>query len=136
MKRLLWLLLGLLSTGCGIAGAVLPLVPTTPFLLLAAFAFARSSPRLHGWLLDHRTFGPLVLDWQQHGSISRKAKVASIAVMLAMLGLTWISGVAAWILAVQVVVLATVAAWLLTRPDSPDPGRDDRSVARSKRSSA
>src|SRR5690606_16765109 len=87
--RWLWLVLGFLSVGCGLVGAVLPMVPTTPFLLLAAFAFARSSPRLHRWLLSHRYFGPLITNWQQHGSIDRKAKFSAIGVMVPMLGLTW-----------------------------------------------
>ena len=55
--KVLWLTLGLLATACGVAGIVLPLVPATPFLLLAAFAFARSSPRLHGWLVAHPRLG-------------------------------------------------------------------------------
>ncbi|MGB3718454.1 MAG: DUF454 domain-containing protein [Proteobacteria bacterium] len=119
MKRSVWLLLGLLSTACGIIGAVLPLVPTTPFLLVAAFAFARSSPRLHTWLMEHRHFGPLVHNWQQNGSIDRKAKYLSVAVMAGMLGLSWFSGVATWILLTQAAVLTVVAAWILTRPDAP-----------------
>jgi len=119
MTRSLWLLLGLASTACGIVGAVLPLVPTTPFLLLAAFAFARSSPRLHQWLLNHRHFGRLILDWQQHGSINRRVKRTALAVMAVMLGLTWLSGAANWILAIQGAVLASVATFLLTRPEPP-----------------
>lgn len=134
--RWLWSVIGILSTGCGIAGAVLPLVPTTPFLLLAAFAFARSSPRLHGWLLDHRHFGPLIANWQQHGSIDRKAKFTAVGVMIPMLGLTWYWGAASWLLVVQAAGLAVVATWILTRPDHFAPKREARSVARSKRTSA
>lgn len=119
MTRSLWLLLGLTSTGLGIAGAVLPLVPTTPFLLLAAFAFARSSPKLHNWLINHRHFGRLILDWQENGSINRRVKLSALAAMALMLGLTWISGAAGWLLATQAVVLSAVAIFLLTRPDSP-----------------
>ena len=119
MTRSLWLLLGLASTGFGIAGAVLPLVPTTPFLLLAAFSFARSSPRLHRWLLAHRHFGPLILNWQKNGSISRRAKALSLAAMGAMLLLTWLSSAPIWILATQAIVLGLVAIFILTRPDGP-----------------
>ncbi|MCL4765244.1 MAG: DUF454 family protein [Hyphomicrobiaceae bacterium] len=124
MTRSLWLLLGLTSTGFGIAGTVLPLVPTTPFLLLAAFAFARSSPGLHRWLVDHRQLGRLIRDWQKHRSIDRRVKVTALAVMAAMLVLTWLSGAALWILAGQAIVLGGVAAFVLTRPDTPAiPGR-------------
>lgn len=129
MKRSLWLLLGLASTGCGIAGIVLPLVPTTPFLLLAAFAFARSSPRLHYWLINHRQFGRAIRDWQQHGCISRRVKVAALATMVLMLGLTWISGAPVWILATQAVVLAVVAAFLVSRPESPRVGAKHRHIS-------
>ena len=77
VPRVLWLLLGIAATGFGIAGAVLPLLPTTPFLLVATYAFARSSPRLHAWLMSHRQFGPLIANWQQHGAIGRRAKQAT-----------------------------------------------------------
>ncbi|ENY71603.1 hypothetical protein G114_12328 [Aeromonas diversa CDC 2478-85] len=73
MKTLL-MLLGWLSLITGVIGIVLPLLPTTPFVLLAAALFARSSPRFHAWLLDHRYFGPLILDWQQHRGIRRSAR--------------------------------------------------------------
>ena len=119
MTRSLWLLLGLTSTGFGIAGTVLPLVPTTPFLLLAAFAFARSSPRLHQWLLEHRHLGRMITNWQKHRSIDRSAKVTSLVVMAAMLVLTWLSGAASWILVTQALVLTGVATFILTRPDAP-----------------
>ena len=70
----LWATLGLLCVALAMVGVVLPLVPTVPFLLLAAFFFARSSSRLHTWLLTHRTFGPLIVDWQSSGAIRPAAK--------------------------------------------------------------
>ena len=117
--RILWLLLGLTATGCGIAGAVLPLVPTTPFLLLAAFAFAKSSPRLHAWLTTHPQFGPLIANWQQHRAIGRGAKRAALFFMVLALGLSWLLAVPVWVLVVQAVVLACVATFILSRPDGP-----------------
>ena len=117
--RFLWLLLGLGATGCGIVGAVLPLVPTTPFLLLAAFAFAKSSPRLHAWLTTHPQFGPLIENWQQHRAIGRGAKRTALLFMVLALALSWLFEVPAWILAVQAAVLACVATFILTRPDGP-----------------
>lgn len=83
MTRALYLLLGLGFTGLGIAGAFLPLLPTTVFLILAAGCFARSSPRLEAWILNHRQFGPLVRDWRAHGAIPRKAKVLACTGMAA-----------------------------------------------------
>lgn len=132
VARWLWLLLGCVSTGFGIAGAVLPLVPATPFLLLAAFAFARSSPRFHDWLINHRHFGPVILDWQRNRSIRRRFKMVSLAAMGAALALAWLAGVAAWALALQAVVLTGVAIFILSRPDGSEP--DTSSVARSRRS--
>lgn len=118
--RLLWLLLGLSATGCGIAGAVLPLVPTTPFLLLAAFAFAKSSPRLHAWLTTHPQFGPLIGNWQQHRAIGRGAKRAALVFMVLALSLSWLLAVPSWVLVVQAIVLAGVATFILSRPGGPE----------------
>ena len=121
MSRPFWLLFGLAMTGCAIAGAVLPLVPTTPFLLLATYAFARSSPRLHAWLHDHRHFGPLITSWQQHGAIPRGAKITAMV----MIGITPLITLAmqapTYILITQLIVLVPVSVFILTRPDGPRP---------------
>lgn len=121
--RLFWLLLGALAAGFGIAGVFLPLLPATPFLLIAAFAFARSSPRLHAWLLAHPRLGPLILDWQRHGAIRRPVKIVALAMMMLSITLTAAAGFALWIVASQVVVLAAAAAFILTRPEPPRPER-------------
>lgn len=122
--RLLWCLLGLTALALGIAGTVLPLLPTTPFILLAAFAFAQSSPRLHHWLTTHRRFGPLIANWQQHGAISRRTKQISVAVMIGAFALSVALGVKPLLLGIQAVVLVGAATFVLTRPDGPD-GQDD-----------
>jgi uncharacterized membrane protein YbaN (DUF454 family) len=119
VSRYLWLMLGLASTGCGIIGAVLPLVPTTPFLLLAAFAFARSSPRFHGWLINHPRFGPLILNWQRNGSIDPTSKRLALLVMGGALLSSWLIGLSAGVLGAQAAVLAASAIFILTRPDGP-----------------
>lgn len=90
--RLAWLMIGLVATACGIAGIVLPLVPTTPFLLVAAYAFARSSPTLHEWLVTHPRCGPLITDWRTHGAIGRRTKVLAVMVMGLMLLGSWLAG--------------------------------------------
>jgi uncharacterized protein len=120
--KTLWLTLGLLATACGVAGIVLPLVPTMPFLLLAAFAFARSSPRLHTWLLTHPRLGPPISDWRRHGAISRRSKLAAAAVMAATLGFSVASGVGDWIILAQAIVLAGAAAFIFSRPSTPPSG--------------
>ncbi len=114
--RFFWLLAGLTSVGIGAAGVVVPLLPTTPFLLIAAFAFARSSTRLNRWLREHRSFGPLIDNWHRDGSIDRKAKRIAIIVLLMTPVITWLFGVPLWIIASQIVVLGAVAVFILTRP--------------------
>lgn len=118
-RRAFWLVTGLLSTACGIAGVVLPLVPTTPFLLLAAFAFARSSPRLHDWLIAHPRLGPPIVRWRTHRAISPRAKGLAMLAMLAALGISAWAGFAVSILALQAAVMVGVAAFILTRPSGP-----------------
>lgn len=119
-SRVLWFSLGLTSVACGIAGIILPLVPTTPFLLLAAFAFARSSPRLHAWLVSHPRLGPPIKDWQRHRAIRRRAKVVAVAAMVAFLALSAAFGLAPEIIAAQALVFAAVATFVLTRPGVPE----------------
>jgi hypothetical protein len=74
MTRPLWIALGAASLVTGLVGAVLPLLPTTPFLLLAAYSFARGSPSLHAWLIEHPRLGPVIEDWQRYGAIALRAK--------------------------------------------------------------
>lgn len=118
--RLVWLVLGLASVGLGILGAFLPLLPTTPFMLLAAYCFARSSPRLHVWLTTHPTFGPTILNWQAHGAISRRAKRLAAVTMLAAFLLSVLLKLPAWVLAAQALCLGGAAAFVLSRPDPPE----------------
>lgn len=121
--RTLWFGLGIAAVAAGVVGIVLPLVPTTPFLLLAAFAFSRSSPRFEAWLIDHPRLGPPIRDWRAHRAIGRRAKVVAVGLMAATLAATWAAGVGTTILVVQIVVLAAVSVFILTRPDAP--GGDD-----------
>ena len=79
--RLLFLFLGGLFVVLGVAGIFLPVLPTTPFMLLAAACFARSSERFYNWLLDHPVFGTTVREWQEHRSIPRRAKWTAIVMM-------------------------------------------------------
>lgn len=75
--------LGFLFLGLGFIGIFLPLLPTTPFVLLAAGCFAKSSERWHQWLLANRTFGPLIKNWQEHQCISCNSKrIALLSVLL------------------------------------------------------
>jgi uncharacterized protein len=119
MFRSLWLLLGLTSLALGIAGVVLPLLPTTPFVLLAAYCFARSSPRLHDWLLANRTFGPLIRNWERHRAIAPRAKLLAVISMAGVFGLSLLMGATQRVLIIQAVILPITAAFILSRPNGP-----------------
>lgn len=83
--RIFYLSLGSVAFALGILGLFLPLLPTTPFLLLAALCFSKSDERLHRWLLSHPVFGPPITDWQDHRVISVRAKIfAGISMLLGM----------------------------------------------------
>ena len=117
--RIAWLCLGFLCLGLGGIGVLLPLMPTTEFLLIAAYAFARSSDRLHDWLLSHSLFGPLIHNWQKHGAISKRGKIFSSLSMIVVIGISLILKAPNWLVYTQVFVLGCVAAFLLTRPLPP-----------------
>ena len=118
MMRVFWFTVGILALVLGAVGIFLPLLPTVPFLLLSAFGFARSSERLHGWLLGHPTFGPPISDWRERGAIGPRAKrIASVSIVAAF-GLSVALGVKAWVLGVQAVVLIAVSIFIWTRPNA------------------
>lgn len=107
---------GLLCLALAGLGVVLPGLPTTPFVLLAAACFAKASPALHGWLLRHRWMGPMVRDWESHRSLPRRIKVLAIAMMVTMVGLSvwqlagrpWVQGAIALAGVVGVFVVARI----------------------------
>lgn len=118
--RVAWLIAGIVALAIGGLGAVLPLLPTTPFVLIAAVAFAKSSDRLHAWLLDHRIFGALIVNWRRHGAISRSTKIAGIASMALVLAISLLLDAPATVIAVQAVVLGACAIFVASRPLPPD----------------
>jgi uncharacterized protein len=114
--RLLWLSAGVACLVTGIVGIFLPLLPTTPFVLLAAFCFARSSARSERWLLEHRRFGPMVRNWRDHRAIPLRAKQLAWTMMV--IGSVW----AAWLLPGRLAWLpaaccAVVAWWMWRLPN-------------------
>lgn len=81
-----WFLLGLVSLGVGIIGIALPLIPTTGPLLIAAFAFARSSDRMHDWLMNHPRFGRFIRDFREGRGIPIKTKITAVIAMVIAFG--------------------------------------------------
>ena len=88
IKRIAYISLGWLSLIAGVIGIFLPLLPTTPFILLTAWCFSRSSTRFHFWLTQHRFFGPIVRDWQSGNGIPKKTRNRALIVMWLSMGLS------------------------------------------------
>lgn len=115
--RMIYLGLGWLFFGLGVLGAFLPVLPTTPFMILALWAFSNSSERLRTWLYTHRIFGPSLQRWQEHGVIPARAKMAAIGGMSVSLGyLVFFTDLAwPWLLA-SVALMGYGAFYILTKP--------------------
>lgn len=114
--RLMLQALGLGAAALAVAGVALPVLPTTPFVLLSAWAFARSSPRLEAWLREHPRLGPPLRAWEQRRAIPRGAKAVA-AVSLPLSGmLVHASGAGPIITAMVGVGLACAGGWILSRP--------------------
>ena len=116
-RRLLWLLLAYATLTLGVIGIFVPGLPTTPFVLLSAYAAARGSRRLHAWLLAHRQFGPMIRDWQASGAVSRRAKRAATAMMALSAVLMFATAPKLWMAATGTAIMAVVAVWLWRRPE-------------------
>ncbi|WP_103172116.1 YbaN family protein [Paracoccus sp. SY] len=116
--RSLWYALGLVALALGIVGIALPVVPTVPFLLLAAAAFARSSPRLERRIMNHPTYGPPVRAWRERGAISRLAKTWAVLAMACGVGFSLFVGMPPWVVGMQFILCTAVAAYVVTRPEA------------------
>ena len=126
LARACLLVLGLLLTALATVGAFLPVLPTTPFLLLAAACFARSSPPFHRRLLANRVFGPTIAQWQHDHTVPREAKrkayglvVVTFAISIAVVDATWLRGM----LAGLGIGLIAFLAWLPTTARDEETGR-------------
>ena len=122
VRWLLWLA-GTVSLALGLIGVVLPGLPTTPFVLLAAACYAKASPRLHAWLLNHRFLGPMVRDWEQHRSLTRRTKTVAIGSMVVMVGLSaWGFRHQPWVLAALLAAAAVGLVVVARIPTRERPG--------------
>ncbi len=114
--RWLWLVLAYLFLLLGLIGVVLPGLPTTPFILLAAFAAARGSHKLRRWLHDHRVFGPMVVNWQRQGAVSMRAKLTATVTMVLCSLIMFASAPKLWMSATGTGIMLVVGIWLWLRP--------------------
>lgn len=101
----------------GLIGAVVPGMPTTVFILMAAWAAVRSSPKLHGWLYAHPTFGPMLRNWDAGGLVSRRVKWTATASMALSAVLVFYLAKKLWLAALAVSIMACVLLWLWLRPE-------------------
>ena len=123
--RAVFFTIGLLATTLGIVGVFLPVLPTTPFLLVAAWGFGRSSPRFESWLLNHRRLGPPLRAWRRDGAIGRRTKIVAVTMMAASFAFLVFSGAAPMAAVIGVgIVLAVCATFVVTRPETSTPEMD------------
>lgn len=115
--RGVYLTLGIGFVVLGFIGVFLPVLPTTPFLILAAACFARSSPRLENWLLQHPQFGPLLRNWRERGAIPMKAKLMALGGMAIGFALFWFGGhPGLWLTVAVALLMLTGLVYVFTRP--------------------
>jgi len=115
--RLFWIISGCIALAIGFVGVFLPLVPTVPLVLLAAFCFARSSDRLHSWLINHALFGPMISDWRSRGAIRRRAKYMATVSIGIVFSASILFGAPQFVIIIQFVVLGCVLMFIWTRPN-------------------
>ena len=118
-KNVLFITLGTISLILGVIGIFLPLLPTTPLAILAAFFYSKGSPRLHAWLLSTRTLGPLIREWENYGIVRPKAKALSVTMIVLLFSFTIFFVDVHWgIKSVVVCIGAAVIAFIVTRPST------------------
>ena len=119
----LFVVLGWVCIGLAVLGAVLPVLPTTPWVLLAAYLFARSSPRFHAWIMGHRFFGPMIRDWRSGLGITARTKAIAITTIVLSVGVSiWLVPIW-WVRLMLAAVMIGVPLYLLRQPTRPtEPG--------------
>ncbi|MCT4657121.1 MAG: YbaN family protein [Cohaesibacter sp.] len=120
LERGIFLLLGMSMVAIGLIGVILPILPSTIFFLAAAFFFARSSPQLEAWLLEHPLFGPPILAWRDYQAIPRRAKyLAFTGMLIGMISFTYFAQPGPILFICVGVFFVACAYYVGTRPDGP-----------------
>jgi uncharacterized membrane protein YbaN (DUF454 family) len=116
----MWSVLGWFFVVLGAIGAALPILPTVPFLIVAAYCFEKGSPKVHQWLISHPTFGPPLVNWRNHGVIRPKAKAFStICITFSVLYVIFFRELSPWIKVVVAGSCLAVVVFILSRRNSP-----------------
>ena len=116
-QRLIYLFIGWVFTALGFVGAFLPLLPTTPFLLIAVWAFSKSSPKLRRWLFTHPKFGSHIRNWFRHGAIDSKAKAVSLTFMGISIVISLFISENIYVPITLSLFLSVTAIFIITRPN-------------------
>ena len=116
MKRIILLALGWSCVGLAFIGIFLPGIPTTPFLIVALWAFAQSSKKFHAWLLNHKRFGPILQNWESHRVVPRKAKILMVIFQFFAVIMFHFSIQNIYLTGILAITLILVARWVLTFP--------------------
>lgn len=124
LRRAFSVVMGLFFVALAFLGALLPVLPTTPFLLLASYFFVRSSPRLNGWLLRSRLFGGLLRDWQQHRAVRPRVKLTAVVVLVVVVTTSLLVTSPPWPLMLLIIGLALIGLFVVLRlpvlrPEAP-----------------
>jgi len=131
MKRYFWMCLGFISLGMAYLGVILPGLPYSPFVVFAAYCFAKSSPRLHNWIMTHRIFGPFLNNWNTKRVYPLKLKFFMLASMSTSLILMYTGGVPTRGIIYTAIFMACVAIWAWRYPSTPE--EHDRRIAEGKK---
>ena len=117
--RYFWLIIGWVCVAVGVAGLILPLLPGVPILLIALWAFSKSSERFHDWLYTHEVYGPPLRAWHRHRVISPRAKIAASGGMALAVTILVATGASMVLIVVVACVMATCAAYVISHPSYP-----------------
>jgi len=117
-RNLLWKLVAAIALTLGIIGLFLPVVPTVPFILLAAWASSKGWPQMEQYLLAHECCGPHIRNWREHGAVSRRAKYLAAVTISSSIFILWWLPLQLWLQISLTIIMASVILWLWRRPDA------------------